>query len=176
MNQKPAVVKNFVFDWVLCFRLCEVYRFQNLVGLELPIKHALRLALWFFILAKVPRHVYSTARKTFQHNFDSPSYLVQDFSHVLKVSLKEQGHVTVNKPVISRIYIVAHTWPLRSAQILVDQGPRSDPKSGWARQQASSECNMGGRGLHPPKNYRIKLTGLPENALFIKNIKKPSPS
>ena len=31
-----------------------------------------------------------------------------------------QGHVTVNKPVISIIYIVAHTWPLCSAQILVD--------------------------------------------------------
>ena len=35
-------------------------------------------------------------------------------------SLKAQGHVTVNKPVISMIYIVSHTWPLCSAQILVD--------------------------------------------------------
>ena len=26
--------------------------------------------------------------------------------------LKGQGYVTVNKPVISLIYIVAHTWPL----------------------------------------------------------------
>ena len=34
--------------------------------------------------------------------------------------LKAQGHVTVNKPVISMIYIVGHTWPLCSAQILVD--------------------------------------------------------
>ena len=34
--------------------------------------------------------------------------------------LKAQGHVTVNKPVISGIYIVSHTWPLCSAQILVD--------------------------------------------------------
>ena len=34
--------------------------------------------------------------------------------------LKGQGLVTVNKPVISRIYIVAHTWPLSSAKILVD--------------------------------------------------------
>ena len=34
--------------------------------------------------------------------------------------LKGQGHVTVNKPVVSTIYIVAHTWPLCSAQILVD--------------------------------------------------------
>ena len=33
---------------------------------------------------------------------------------------KAQGHVTVNKPVISMIYIVSHTWPLCSAQILVD--------------------------------------------------------
>ena len=42
MNLKPAVLKNFVFDWALCFCLCEVYRFQNLVGLQLPIKHALK--------------------------------------------------------------------------------------------------------------------------------------
>ena len=34
--------------------------------------------------------------------------------------LEGQGHVTVNKPVIFIIYIVAHTWPLCSAQILVD--------------------------------------------------------
>ena len=34
--------------------------------------------------------------------------------------LKAQGHVTVNKPVISMIYIASHTWPLCSAQILVD--------------------------------------------------------
>ena len=33
--------------------------------------------------------------------------------------LKGQGHVTVNKPVISIIYIVAHTWPLCPTQILV---------------------------------------------------------
>ena len=37
---KPAVLKTFAFDWALCFRLCKVvYRFQNLVGLESPIKH-----------------------------------------------------------------------------------------------------------------------------------------
>ena len=35
-------------------------------------------------------------------------------------TLQGQGHVTVNKPVISIFYIVAHTWPLCSAQILVD--------------------------------------------------------
>ena len=35
-------------------------------------------------------------------------------------SLKAQGYITVNKPVISIIYIVTHTWPLCSAQILVD--------------------------------------------------------
>ena len=34
--------------------------------------------------------------------------------------LKGQGHVTINKPVVSVIYIVAHTWQLCSAQILVD--------------------------------------------------------
>ena len=39
LSLKPADLKNFVFDWELCFRLGEVNRFQNLVGLELPIKH-----------------------------------------------------------------------------------------------------------------------------------------
>ena len=35
--------------------------------------------------------------------------------------LKGLGHVTVNKSGISRIFFVAHTWPLCSAQILVDR-------------------------------------------------------
>ena len=39
MNLNPAVVKNFVFDWEMFFCRCEVYRFQNLVGLDLPTKH-----------------------------------------------------------------------------------------------------------------------------------------
>ena len=30
----------------------------------------------------------------------------------LSMKLKGQGHVNVNKPVISRIYIVVHTGPL----------------------------------------------------------------
>ena len=34
--------------------------------------------------------------------------------------LKGLGHITVNKPVISRMYIVAHTWPLCYAQSFVD--------------------------------------------------------
>ena len=34
--------------------------------------------------------------------------------------LKAQGRVTVNKPVISRLYIVAHTWPLCFIEILAD--------------------------------------------------------
>ena len=34
--------------------------------------------------------------------------------------LKGQGHVTVNKFVICLMYIVAHMWPLCSAQIFVD--------------------------------------------------------
>ena len=38
-----------------------------------------------------------------------------------KIELKGQGHVTVNKPVVSIICIVSHTWPLRSAQILMDE-------------------------------------------------------
>ena len=35
-------------------------------------------------------------------------------------TLKAQGRVTVNKPIISIIYVVSHTWPLCSAKILVD--------------------------------------------------------
>ena len=42
MNLRGAVLKNFVFDWEMCFCLCEIYRFQSLVGLELPIKHTLK--------------------------------------------------------------------------------------------------------------------------------------
>ena len=42
MNMKPAVLMKFVFDWTLCFRLCEVCRFQNLVRLKSPIKHILK--------------------------------------------------------------------------------------------------------------------------------------
>ena len=38
----------------------------------------------------------------------------------LKFEFKELGHVTVNKHVISTILINALTWPLCSAQILVD--------------------------------------------------------
>ena len=34
--------------------------------------------------------------------------------------LKGHRHVTLNKPVISRIYIVSHTWQLCFSQILVD--------------------------------------------------------
>ena len=35
--------------------------------------------------------------------------------------LQGQGHVTVNKPAISRIYIVVHTLPLCSVQSLVER-------------------------------------------------------
>ena len=37
------------------------------------------------------------------------------------VRIKGPGHVTVNKPIISRIYIGSYMWPLCSAQILVDE-------------------------------------------------------
>ena len=37
-----------------------------------------------------------------------------------RLTLKGQGHVTINKPVISRIYIVAHKWSSCAAQISVD--------------------------------------------------------
>ena len=29
-----------MFDWALRFLFCEVYHIQNLIGFELPIKHA----------------------------------------------------------------------------------------------------------------------------------------
>ena len=49
----------------------------------------------------------------------SPGRLSKNFYTDLKIWTlwRGRGHVTVNKPVISRIYIVAHTWPLCSAQI-----------------------------------------------------------
>ena len=41
---KPVDLKNFVFDWEMCFYHSKVYRFQNLVGMEIPIKHTLGIA------------------------------------------------------------------------------------------------------------------------------------
>ena len=38
--------------------------------------------------------------------------------------LKGQGHVTVNRPVISMVYIVAHTWPLCSTQMVDGVNPQ----------------------------------------------------
>ena len=46
------------------------------------------------------------------------------------------------------------------------QGPRNDKKSGWARMQALSKCNLGVHTAYV-KIFRIKLIGLLENALFI---------
>ena len=44
---------------------------------------------------------------------------ITDSTGDIELDLKGQRHVTVKKPVISMIYIVSHTWPLCSAQILV---------------------------------------------------------
>ena len=41
MYLKLAVFGEFMFDWEMCYHLCEVYHFQESVGLELPIKHTL---------------------------------------------------------------------------------------------------------------------------------------
>ena len=49
MNLKPGVLKNFVFDCEMCFILCEVYRFQNLEGLKLLIKHSFRSGKYVII-------------------------------------------------------------------------------------------------------------------------------
>ena len=43
----------------------------------------------------------------------------QDIPLTGNLPLKGQDHVGVNKPIISRISIAVHTWPLCSAQILV---------------------------------------------------------
>ena len=45
MNVKPAVLKNFVFERKVCFLSPLTYQFQNLVGLELPIKRTTEMAL-----------------------------------------------------------------------------------------------------------------------------------
>ena len=60
MNLEPAVLKTFAFDWALCFRLCGAYRFQNLVGWELPIKHDLSWLLaceWKLHLANIKNRI-----------------------------------------------------------------------------------------------------------------------
>ena len=42
-----SVLKDFVFDWEMYFLFCEFCRFENLVGLELPIKHTLTvMEIW----------------------------------------------------------------------------------------------------------------------------------
>ena len=68
-------------------------------------------------------------------------------------------------------YLSIQSFPrvsLQSLCLLLYQGPQKDPKNGWARTRALSECNLGVRGSQPPENFfRIKLIGLLENALFI---------
>ena len=43
MNLKTADLKNVVFDWEMCFHPSEVYRFRNLVGIDLQIKYTQQL-------------------------------------------------------------------------------------------------------------------------------------
>ena len=62
------------------------------------------------------------ATATQKHFLLDPKAVVKEkspYKYVLIFLLKGQGHATVNKPVISWIYIVAHTWPLCSPQISV---------------------------------------------------------
>ena len=49
MNLEPKsdAFKNFAFEWEMNLYLCEVYRFQNLVGLEIPTKHTLKNNMLF---------------------------------------------------------------------------------------------------------------------------------
>ena len=44
-------------------------------------------------------------------NLDLTAYCSLQIKAIDPATLKAQGHVTVNKPVISMIYIITHTWP-----------------------------------------------------------------
>ena len=71
-----------------------------------------------------PNKVHFSALKSFDEKTDLSTDVLLSLSLKDKISirfyLKGQGHVTVNKLVISRIYIVSHTWAFCSVQILVD--------------------------------------------------------
>ena len=54
-------------------------------------------------------------------SLDSVVSFINEKLHFMPPLKGQQGQVAVNKPVISRIYIVAYTWPLCSAQIFVDE-------------------------------------------------------
>ena len=81
------------------------------------------------ILKETLRYIYATQRlnKTILLKLSCCNCGALDVFYVVVVvffsvffPLKGHGHVTVNKPVISIIYIVAHTCPLCAAQILGD--------------------------------------------------------
>ena len=98
------------------------------------------------------------------------------------ISLKGQGHVSVNKPAISMIYIVAHTWPLCSAQTLVDG---LNPQKSYVQKSTNTSAilfctsvgfvSLQNSGVHLRNNIFI-LIKVVENLLIwtIKNTSKSS--
>ena len=65
----------------------------------------------------------------------------------LELFFKGQGHVIVNKPIISRIYIVVHTWPLCSADVTKTRNKQNKPvTSGTSKEQVSNKWNKPGTG------------------------------
>ena len=82
----------------------------------------LLITLYYSQITKHPIPLISYCCQGCQNGPNSPQSFTPNCKRVYSpvLILKVQGHITVNKPVISIIYIVAHTWQLCSAQILVD--------------------------------------------------------
>ena len=76
-----------------------------------------QIYLTFFFTTGWPPKNYKCLNSSCGGAFVSESFV---FRSVHWWALQGQGHITVNKAVISIIYIVVHTWPLCSAQILMD--------------------------------------------------------
>ena len=55
-------------------------------------------------------------------------------------------------------------------------GPRSDPKSGWAKKRALSECNLGVGGRSPRKNFSGSSSLDRWKPTFSYDMKRLSPS
>ena len=85
--------------------------------------------------------------------------------------LKGQGHVTVNKPVISRIYIVAHTWQLRSAQILVEGvNPQVSPKNPPI--SLLPFVSLRSHYYSLPKNSKVSFSRTNQNGEYVKKTRE----
>ena len=83
--------------------------------------------LMVYILQCFRTFLWPNADNSFggENKFEYSRLLTANSKHqyekqVIEAEVKVQSHVTLNKPVISIIYIVSHTWPLCSAQIVMD--------------------------------------------------------